>query len=277
MYRRIRVESVLSKSGLYDLDYAYNPYVGCSHGCAYCYARAYTRHTEVARNWGRVVYVKENAVEVLRREVRVARKGVVGVSTLTDPYQPVEEVEELTRRGLEVLLGEGFRVSVQTKSPLVVRDLDVLEKYAGLVDVGFTVTTLDPETARLVEPGAPPPASRVGALRKVSEAGVETWVFVGPIMRGVNDSAENLRKIVETAGRVGAKVFYDFFHFKPALDESMSPVLEKHPDATSTDPRWRALVERVLLEACRDEGVECRPAFPKKSTSRQSRLTSFLD
>jgi hypothetical protein len=128
-YKRIRVKTALSKSGLYDLDYAYNPYVGCFHGCVYCYARAYVRDEEVSRNWGTVVYIKENILEVLREEVKRKPRGVVGVSTLTDPYQPIEAGEGLTRRGIQVLLQGNFKVSIQTKSPLVTRDIDILKSY----------------------------------------------------------------------------------------------------------------------------------------------------
>jgi len=274
-YRRVRVSSALSRSGLYDLDYAYNPYAGCAHGCLYCYARYYTPYREVAENWGRLVYVKENVVEVLRREARRLKRGVVGVSTTTDPYQPVEEREELTRRGLEVLLSSGFRVSVQTKSPLVLRDLDLLSEHRSLVDVGFTITTLDEEVAKLMEPGAPPPSARAYALRKLASEGIETWVFLGPILRSVNDSEGSIRMVAQLAAETGSKLIYDFLRLKPGLERYLQPLERRFPGA-STAPRWwrervAALVERV----CQELGVRCEPSFPPSKPARAVRITDF--
>jgi DNA repair photolyase len=273
-YRRVRVSSALSRSGLYDLDYAYNPYAGCAHGCLYCYARYYTPYREVAENWGRVVYVKENVVEVLRREVRRLRRGVVGVSTTTDPYQPVEELEELARGGLEALLSSGFRVSVQTKSPLVLRDLDLLAGHRDLVDVGFTVTTLDDEVARLMEPGAPPPSARAHALRRVAAEGVRTWVFLGPILRGVNDSEESVRGVAQLAAETGSELIYDFLRLKPGLEKHLEPLERRFPGASTTPRWWRERVAALVERVCRELGVRCEPSFPP-SKARAARITDF--
>jgi DNA repair photolyase len=254
----------LSKTGLYDLDYAYNPYAGCYHGCRYCYGRAYTRYEEVAEAWGEIIYVKENAMEVLLEEVRRARRGVVGVSTITDPYQPIEAEERLTRRGLEVLFGSGFEVSIQTKSPLVLRDLDILSKYRDRVDVGITVTTLDPQVAGLIEPRAPEPGSRAEALRRLSMEGISTWVFLGPIMKGVNDSPEAIEGIVALAAETGSKLYYDFFRMKRGLAVAMSPVKERYPEAVSLEHGWRTRVAEIVEMLCEREGVSREPAFPAR-------------
>ena len=273
-YRRVRVSSALSRSGLYDLDYAYNPYAGCAHGCLYCYARYYTPYREVAENWGRVVYVKENVVEVLRREVRRLRRGVVGVSTTTDPYQPVEELEELARGGLEVLLSSGFRVSVQTKSPLVLMDLDLFAGHRELVDVGFTVTTLDDEVARLMEPGALPPSARAHALRRIASEGVRTWVFLGPILRGVNDSEESVRRVAQLAAETGSELIYDFLRLKPGLEKHLEPLERRFPGASTTPRWWRERVAALVERVCRELGVRCEPSFPP-SKARAARITDF--
>lgn len=272
-YRRVRVSSALSKSGLYDLDYAYNPYAGCAHSCLYCYARYYTPYREVAENWGRIVYVKENIVEVLKQEVRRLKRGVVGVSTTTDPYQPVEELEGLTRRGLEVLLSSGFKVSVQTKSPLALRDLDLFEKHRGLVDVGFTITTLDDERAKLMEPGAPPPSARASALRRIASEGVETWIFLGPIVRGVNDTEESMRRVARLAAETGSKLFYDFLRLKPGLEKHLEPLEERFPGASTAPRWWRERVSTLVEGVCRELGVRCEPSFPSGKPS--TRITDF--
>lgn len=262
MYKRIRVSSALSKTGLYDLDYAYNPYAGCYHGCRYCYGKAYTRYKEVAEAWGKIIYVKENVVEILMRDVRRARGGVVGVSTITDPYQPIEAQEYLTRRGLEVLLSSGFEVSIQTKSPLVLRDLDLLSKYKERVDVGLTITTLDSKVAELIEPAAPEPSSRVEALRRLSKEGISTWIFLGPIMRGVNDSSEAIKSIVALASETGSKLYYDFFRIRRGVAIMMSVIMKSYPDAMSSDREWRMKIATMVEKLCEKENVRCEPAFP---------------
>lgn len=275
-YKRVRISSALSKSGLYDLDYAYNPYAGCAHGCLYCYARCFTRYKDAAEKWGEVVYVKENAVEVLLREARRARRGVVGISTITDPYQPVEAVERLARKGLEALLSSGFRVSVQTKSPLALRDLNLLVKWREATNVGFTITTMRAEVARLIEPGAPPPGERERALARFSSEGLETWVFLGPIIRGVNDGEESVREVVEVAQSTGSKLYYDYLRLKPGLESAMAPALAAHPEALDTSAAWRAKVSRVVERVCSELGVECLPAFPPKRERARGDVTKFL-
>ncbi|MEM4021445.1 MAG: radical SAM protein [Nitrososphaerota archaeon] len=268
VYKRIRVSSALSKTGLYDLDYAYNPYAGCHHGCRYCYGRAYTRYREVAEAWGEIVYVKENVVEVLMEDVLRARRGVVGVSTITDPYQPIEAKERLTRRGLEILLDLGFEASIQTKSPLVLRDLDLLSRYRDKVDVGLTITTLSPEVAAVIEPRAPEPGSRAEALRKLSAEGLSTWIFLGPIMRGVNDSPEVIEGIVALASETGSKLYYDFFRMKRGLTAAMSAVKERYPNAMSSEREWRMRVAATVEKLCERESVRCEPAFPARERGK---------
>ncbi|AKG38542.1 radical SAM protein [Infirmifilum uzonense] len=273
-YKRIRVTHALSKSGLPDLDYSFNPYAGCAHACIYCYARAFTRYEEVSRNWGRIVYIKENIIDVLRDEIVSLKKGVVGVSTITDPYQPIESVEKLTRLGVELLLRSGFKVSIQTKSPLVTRDLDILERYRGQVNVGFTITTLNPKIASLIEPNSPSPLARAEALKRVSSRGLDTWVFLGPIIRGVNDTRSSLEQVIDLAFETGSKLFYDFYHHRPELAESMKPLLVENPLATGAPRIWRERVQEVIRALCDERGIECIPEFQAQPVERK--IDDFL-
>ncbi|MCS7104325.1 MAG: radical SAM protein [Thermofilaceae archaeon] len=275
-YKRIKAVSILAKSNLYDLDYAYNPYAGCSHGCLYCYARCYTRFRDAVERWGSIVYVKENALELLAREAERVKRGVVGVSTITDPYQPIEEVEKLARRGLELLLRSGFRVSIQTKSPLVLRDLDLFTKWRHSVDVGLTITTVETGLAKLIEPNAPEPAARAKALEKLSDNGVETWLFLGPLMRGVNDDEDNIKTIIEVAQATGSKLYFDYFRMKHCLENPMKQVTKIYPHATDASSRWRANVRRLIEKLCENLGVEFQQSFPHKRESHLD-LKQFLN
>ncbi len=209
--RELQVKSVLGRSGLPEYDYVMNPYSGCFHGCIYCFAVDFTREVEARDRWGSTVFVKTNLVEVLKREVASMRRGLVGISSITDPYHFIEGKYGLTRSGLGLLLANGFRVSIQTKSPLVLRDLDILAKYRKSLDVGMTLTTMNEKAARVLEPFAPSPGSRAAALERLSASGVRTWIFVGPIIGGVNDSFEELEKILDVASRTSSRIIYDWY------------------------------------------------------------------
>jgi DNA repair photolyase len=176
-----RVKSILSKSGIPGVDYCINPYVGCSHGCRYCYATFMKRFTGHTEPWGSFLDVKTNAPEVLHRQMKKAARGHVLISSVTDPYQPVEEKYKLTRRCLEVLLPHQFSVDILTKSPLVLRDLDLLKQFKEL-EVGITITTDDDEIRKIFEPHAPPIEARIQALKTLSKAGLKTYAFIGPLL-----------------------------------------------------------------------------------------------
>jgi len=191
--REIRAKSILSRSGIPGVDYCVNPYVGCTHACRYCYASFMKRFTAHTEPWGAFADAKVNAAEVLEKELRRARAGSVMLSSVTDPYQPLEERLGLTRRCLEALLRHRFPVDILTKSPLVLRDVDLLEGAAG-VEVGITVTTDDEEIRTIFEPGAPPIRARLQALRELFARGVRTYAFIGPILPMNPDRlAEELR------------------------------------------------------------------------------------
>lgn len=158
--------------------YTVNLYKGCTHGCVYCYAPSLT-HDE--RRWGTYVDVKVNAPFVLERELRCLEKEEVFLSSASDPYQPVEARYRVTRRCLQVLQRHRFPVSILTRSPLVLRDLDLLKKL-DRVRVGVSITTVP---LREFEPGVPPLQRRVDTLRKLRMAGIRTWVSLAPVIPGI--------------------------------------------------------------------------------------------
>ena len=176
-----RVRSILSKSGIPGIDYCINPYVGCSHGCRYCYATFMKRFTGHREPWGSFVDVKINAPELLRRQITKAGRGNILISSVTDPYQPMEEKYRLTRQCLEVLSPSQFSVDILTKSPLVLRDLDLLKKFKE-IEVGITITTDEEEIKKIFEPRTPPIAARIQALKTLHEKGIKTYAFIGPLL-----------------------------------------------------------------------------------------------
>ena len=179
--RDILVKTVLTKTGIEGYDYCINPYVGCAHGCSYCYATFMKRFSGHAEAWGTFVDVKVNASYLLARQLRRVRPGTIVLSSVTDPYQPVEAHYKLTRSCLEALAPYPVEVHVLTKSPLVLRDVDVLKNLRN-VSVGITITTDDDRVRRLFEPKAPPIGRRLHALKELHEHGISTYAFVGPLL-----------------------------------------------------------------------------------------------
>jgi len=192
--------------------YSVNPYRGCEHACAYCYARythGFLDQTDAA-SFERRVYVKVNAPEVFARDLRKSRVLEHGISfgSATDPYQPAERRFRLTRRMLEKLLPfRGLSVSIITKGALVERDLDLLSELAGRhrVSVLTSCLTLDAGLQRALEPRASTPERRLEAMARLSAVGVETGLLVAPLMPGLNDSQEGLTRLCRRAREAGAR------------------------------------------------------------------------
>lgn len=179
--REIQARSILSKSGIPGMEYCINPYTGCTHACTYCYATFMKRFTGHTEPWGTFADVKINAPEVLRKQLKRSKKGNVMLSSVTDPYQPVEARYCITRKCLEILELFNFPVEILTKSPLVLRDIDIISKLQDR-EVGLTITTDDDRVRKIFEPHAPPIGARLNALKTLNKAGIQPYVFIGPLL-----------------------------------------------------------------------------------------------
>ncbi len=187
--KEVQAKSILSASKVYP--YVINAYTGCQHSCSYCYARFMKRFTGHKEPWGQFVDVKINAAELLRREIVRKTRDTVWVSGVCDPYQPLEGKYRLTRQCLEILAEHDWPVVVQTRSALVLRDLDIL-KQGRHFEVGFSITTADDGIRRLFEPNAPPIPARLRALEELHAAGIRTYVMIAPMLPGSEHLAEKL-------------------------------------------------------------------------------------
>jgi len=192
--REIEAKSILSKSQVYD--YALNPYVGCEHGCVYCYAKFMKRFTGHTERWGEFVDVKKNAPELLACEVKRKKAGRVWISGVCDPYQPLEKKYMLTKKCLDILVGNGWPFTVQTKSSLVMRDIEILKRSRD-AEVGFTITTADEKIRRLFEPGASPIKKRIEALAKLHSEGIRTFAMIAPVLPGAEGLVTELKDKVD--------------------------------------------------------------------------------
>jgi len=227
----MKVSEIFCKSALSEsqlADYALNCYVGCQHGCRYCYARFMARFTEHREEWGEFVDVRVNIPQVLLRQLPRKRVGSVMISSVCDGWQPLEEKYRLTRECLRLLVAYGYEVSILTKSTLVVRDLDII---AGkkTVDLGMTVTTLDEELRRIIEPVASPTAQRFQSLKKAAEKGAQTWLFIGPLLPFLSDTQDNISRLMKEASKLPlTRVYVDKLNLRPRVWQSLKKVLREH-------------------------------------------------
>ncbi|KPK64735.1 hypothetical protein AMJ83_00655 [candidate division WOR_3 bacterium SM23_42] len=233
LINEVKCKSILNKSGVSVIDYSINPYCGCAHKCQYCYAvfmKRFTGHTEP---WGEFVDVKTNAPAVLARQLqRLKRQSRISLSTVCDPYQPLELKYQITRKCLEILLNYRHKLSILTKSPIVVRDIDVLEKLHK-VKVSFTITTLNQSVKRVFEPKTPSADRRFLALRTLSQRGIATSVFVAPVLPHLSDSSEVLDGIFRASRRAGAQyVMFDTLNPYPRVWHNVRRLIKIHfPEA----------------------------------------------
>jgi len=194
---------------IFGLKYNLNLYRGCEHQCIYCDSRSECYGIENFHD----VLVKVNAIELLEKELPRKRvKGTIGFGSMSDPYTPVERRYELTRRALQVIARHAFPAFLITKSDLVLRDADVLQDvgrvYAG---VCFTLTTVDDELARRVEPGAPLPSARLRAMAALSGQGILTGVTLMPVLPFLEDNEANIGAIIEQTAAHGGQFIIPWF------------------------------------------------------------------
>ena len=212
----------------FGAEYNMNIYRGCVHGCIYCDSRSSCYHIEDFDT----VKAKENALEIIRNDIsRKVKTGVVSTGAMSDPYNPFEKKELLTRNALELLNAYNFGVAIATKSNLITRDIDILQDISKQAPVicKITITSVNDELCEKIEPGAPNATKRFEAIRHLSSEGLFTGILLMPVLPFIEDSEDNILKILEKARINGAKFIYPMFgvtlrdnqrmHFYKKLDE----------------------------------------------------------
>jgi DNA repair photolyase len=242
LVKEISSKTILSNSQIYP--YVINPYVGCQHNCSYCYARFMKRFTGHTEPWGSFVDVKINAVELLRKDLRKKKKGTVWVSGVCDPYQPLEVTYKLTRKCLEILAENDWAVVIQTRSPLVLRDMEILKKGKDF-EVGFSITTADDSIRKLFEPNAPPIEERIHALDELHRAGLRTYAMIAPMLPGAEDLAEKLEGKID-------RVLLDRMNYHHA-----DWVYRKYGLMDKLSDEYFSFAEQVLTSRFRKMGIPC--------------------
>jgi DNA repair photolyase len=280
-YRPLESRSILSRvvsnRGL-PFTHAINPYRGCEFACRYCYAR-YTHEflDKTPEDFEHKIYFKQNAAWLLKQELkRLPLDTAISIGTATDPYQPIERRQKLTRSILEVFAQtSGFRLGVVTKSPLILRDLDVLIEIAQRhkLTIHHTVTTVDHRLARILEPRAPRPDLRIAAVARLRREGLRSGVMCSPLMPGITDSRRSIAAVAKAASEADASflhagplflkpcslpTFFDFVgqHFPEQLDSYK----HRYAQRAFVSPEYAKRVQDLVQSICREYKLGSRYA-----------------
>lgn len=254
--RELQAKSIFTKSGLPASDWVINPYNGCLFGCSYCYAAQIARWKHPDEEWGTYLDVKINAAELLKKELEALEKklntkdlGSVFFSSVTDPYVGMEAKYKITRQCLEALAVFGYEgsINVQTKSPLITRDIDVLKRLKN-VSVGCTVTTLDDTLSRFFEGNAPPVTKRIKALKILHDEGISTYAFVGPILPTVLTNEKQITDVLDVLQYVGVEtVWFEHIHLVGVVKQRLYGYLQK------TKPELLSVFEQTDTKEYREQ------------------------
>lgn len=269
--REVMAKSILNPSRIGGVAYAINPYIGCQHGCVYCYGRFMMRYTgHHGEEWGSFVDAKVNAPRILQQQLRrykKPRKEPVLFSSVTDAYQPLERRFNLTRLCLELLEKYQFPVSILTKSDFVLRDVDLLGSQPEN-EVGFTIISLDERVRQVFETGAPPNTRRLVALSELNSQGIRTYAFVGPIIPHL--STPSLDELVRRLADTGvAYILFDRLNIKygnrPIIEKALHTHFSKDEKAITEALRrgsqYYETVRDQVIDLSQQYGVEAEIFF----------------
>ncbi len=269
-YQEVYCKSILNKSGIPGIDFALNPYTGCEHSCVYCYATFMKRFTNHPEEWGEFVDIKVNAPDVLHSQLKSLKsKSHISIGTVCDAYQHIEERFQTTRRCLEVLRYYNHSVSILTKSPLVLRDIDLLLKIKE-IEIGFTIVTLNPRIKELFEPNSPPVKERLSALKNLSEMGISTWVFVAPVLPFLTDNESDIEELIESAQESGAKnITFDSLNPYPKVwNRVMEIIKREYPELVKkyqnyfhNKTRYEMELRKLILKVSSGAKIEVNCVF----------------
>jgi len=252
MIKEIECSRVINKSKLPEADFVVNPFVGCLHNCAYCYARFMKRFTGHTEPWGTFVDVKKNIGPKTKNEIgKIPHGSTILLSSVTDPYQPIERKYRVTRAFLENVIGEDVCISVLTKSSLVERDIDLFRQI-GDISVGLSFSSHDDQVRRVFEPGTSSVESKVNTLVKLNKENLSTYAFLGPILPEITDLEAVFRMLSATG--VGL-VMVENLNIRGAVFPSLMKTISQHfPHLEKTyvqikeDPKtyWEPIKAKVL-------------------------------
>ena len=264
----IEAKTILTKvkgsKSWYGIDYNMNLYKGCSHGCIYCDSRS---NCYQIKNFN-IVRGKLNAISTLERELSRKEKGVIGMGSMSDPYNPQEKKYEITRDALKLIQKYNYGVSIDTKSDLVLRDIDCLKEISkkNNVIVKFTITTASDELSKKIELHVCPSSKRFAAIKKLSDNGIFVGIMINPVLPFITDSAENIRSLVRLAHESGAKFIHTYmsmtlrdnqrdYYYSKIDKEIKKRYIETYKESYLCYPLNAKMLYRIFMEECEKCGI----------------------
>ncbi len=242
-------KSIITKSNIPGVDFVINPYIGCQHGCIYCYAEFMIRFTgHKGDKWGEFLDIKKFDVNKIKPQ-RFDGKRIL-LSSVTDPYLPLENKYQNTRKILQKLVGTNAEVTILTKSKLVVRDIDIFKKFKN-IEVGISISTLDENFARIIERAASKPMERLETVKKIHDAGVKTWIFISPYFPEITD----FKAIIEESISYTNSYSFENLNFRPhnvprinrIIKEQYPKLLPKYKEIQKYNTYWELLEKQIKI------------------------------
>jgi DNA repair photolyase len=265
--KEINCKTALSPSRLPGLDYSLNPYRGCSHQCAYCYVPSILRIS--SNEWHSTLTIKKNIPTILAKELKRKKPGIVGISTVTDPYQPLEKYHHLTRFCLEQLLKYDFPISIQTKSSNIITDKKLIASFTN-PEVMISIATNNDHHRQFLEPNSSPLSERFKTLKQFSEIGIKTSVFLGPIYPTL--TLKEIPAFIDQLAECGiTEIMVDQFHLKPGIWGNINHSLSPEPilqnlfkkNLLTQNNYYMSLITSIETQ-CKHHHIIFKHAFPEK-------------
>lgn len=295
----IQAKTIISKvkygNSWYGIDYNMNLYRGCPHGCIYCDSRSNCYHIE---NFD-IPKAKQNAINILEKELmRKKEKGVIGIGSMSDTYNPLERQLELTRKALQLISKYGFGVSIDTKSDLILRDLDILKEINNKADViiKFTITTPKDDLSKLIEPHVCNTSARLKAIKILNDNNLYVGIMINPVLPFITDKEDDIRNLVKLAHNYGAKFISTYMqmtlrenqrdYYYEQLDKSFKGLRQKYEcmyknKYNCITPNYQRLYQ-VFTNECDKYGILYKMddiikayRLKKKVSNETSQLTLF--
>ncbi|MGI5824009.1 MAG: radical SAM protein [Bacillota bacterium] len=291
----IKAKTILQKvkygSSWYGIDYSVNLYKGCSHGCIYCDSRSSCYNIE---DFDRV-RGKENALDILENELNKKKhKGIIGIGSMSDTYNPHEKEYEITRGALKLFAKYGFGVSIDTKSPLILRDIDILKQISqkNNVIVKFTVTTPLDRLSKIIEPCVSPASERLAAIKELSANNIFAGIMLNPVLPFITDDEQQIKELVRSAAACGAKFIHSYMgvtlrsnqrdYYYKKLDEKFPGLKAKYIQVYGNNyfcpPKEAEKLCKLLAAECEKYGILYKmPDIIKayKTLKNEEQLTLF--
>jgi len=240
-------KSIITKSNIPQIDFVINPYTGCQHGCIYCYAEFMIRFTNhKGDKWGEFLDIKHFELDKIKPQKYDGKR--ILLSSVTDPYLPLEKKYQNTRKILEKLVGTNAEITILTKSKLVTRDIDLFKRFKN-IKVGISISILDETFAKVTERAATKPMERLEAIKKISDAGVSTWIFISPFFPEIT----NYKAIIEESIAYTDSYSFENLNFRPhnisriirTIKEYYPEFLSKYKEIQKNRSYWDILEEEI--------------------------------